>query len=526
MLSDHTSGLAKTTLIIVIVSSLSSLLGFVRETVIAYKFGATSLTDAYLVALVIPNIFSSFIAGAISVAFIPIFTEHMNMYGEEEAWKIGATFSNLTIMGLILLTCANFLFAPTFIKAIGPGLPSEMQSLSVSLSKYLSPLILLSGLTGLATAIHNSYRKFTVPSYAILLNNIGIIIGAFFLSKYYNIFGLVFGALGGALCNSIIITSTLHRKLRFYCFSPTLIFSPGIKRMASLVVPFIIGSAAGQLNIIIDRIFASGLVEGSISALNYSSRLMQLPLNIFAGAIATVLFPSLSYYAVNGEFRQIKTTLSESIRMLWFITIPMSVGLMVLRKPIISILFEHGAFTSMDTQMTAQALMFYSIGLFAQSGIFILVKCYYSLQDSITPVKIAFLTVIFNILLNFVLVKPLLHSGLALATSVSSILNFLLLLHYLERNIGKMQYREIMHSTIKFLIASTLMGYIAWQLYLCLSIEFGENKLSITLVSVVFGTIAYFIIAYFLKMREIDYILSLSKKLMYNKFFRGDRNDN
>ncbi|MCL5774650.1 MAG: murein biosynthesis integral membrane protein MurJ [Patescibacteria group bacterium] len=439
---------------------LSRILGFVRETVIAYKFGATAHTDAFLVASVIPMALAGMVAGAVAVAFIPVFTEYRLQKGEKEAWTIASAVINLTS---ILLAAAAVLFilaAPLLVPLLGPGLAPATKSLAVSLSMLLAPLLIFTGLVALVAALLNAYRHFTYPAFAGLFYNFGMISGALLLGGLMGIRGLVLGALAGAAAHLLALVIPLAAQKSHY--RPTLkdLGHPGVKKIGLLVLPFVVASAAGQINLLVDRVLASGLAEGSISALNFASRVMHLPLGIFAGSAATAAYPFLAEQAASRHTADLRRTFSEGLRLLWFIVIPLSVGLIVLSEPITRLLFERGAFDARATQMTAVALLYYSLGIFAHAATALLLRVYFSLQDTATPVKLGLWAVGLNIVLNLILVRYLAHGGLALATSIAATANCLLLAYYLRRKLGHLDGSRILRSGGKFVAASLAMGLL------------------------------------------------------------------
>ena len=437
---------------------LSRIFGFIRETVIAYQFGATAQTDAFLVASVVPMALAGIVAGAVAVAFIPVFTEYRLKAGEGEAWTIASAVINLTTLALAAATLLFILAAPVLVPLIGPGLAPETKTLAVSLSVWLAPVLIFTGLVALITAVLNAYRHFTYPAFAGLLYNFGMIGGALLLGGLLGISGLVVGVLVGSAAHLLALAVPLASQKNHY--RPTLrgLQHPGVKKIGLLLLPFVVASAAGQINLLVDRILASGLAEGSISALNFAVRVQQLPLGIFAGAAATAAYPFFAEQAAGEHVNDLRRTFSEGLRLLWFIVFPLSVGLIVLSEPIVRLLFERGAFDARATQMTAAALFYYSLGIFAHAANALLVRVYFALQDTATPVKLGFWAVGLNIVLNLILVRYLAHGGLALATSIAALANCLLLAYYLRRRLGHLDGRRILSSTGKFAAASLAMG--------------------------------------------------------------------
>jgi putative peptidoglycan lipid II flippase len=443
--------------LLVVGAVLSRIFGLVRETVIAYQFGATAQTDAFLVASIIPMALSGIVAGAVAVAFIPVITEYRLQKGEGEAWTIASAVINLTTLALVAATGLFILAAPVLVPLLGPGLAPETKSLAVDLSRLLAPVLIFIGLVGLVSALLNAYRHFIYPAFAGLLYNFGVIGGALFLGSFMGISGLVIGAVAGAAAHLLALTIPLAGQKDY---RPTLkgLGHPGVKKIAQLLLPFIVSFAAGQINLFVDRILASGLAVGSISALNFAMRVMQLPLGIFATAATTVAYPFLAEQAAGQHIGDLRHTFSEGLRLLWFIVFPLSVGLMVLSEPIVRLLFEWGAFDDLATQMTAIALFYYSLGIFAHAASAMLVRVYFALQDTATPVKLGLWVAGLNIVLNLILVRYLAHGGLALSSSIAAMASSLLLAYYLRRRLGQLDGRRILISAVKFAVASLAMG--------------------------------------------------------------------
>lgn len=452
-------GIGQAAFLLVAGAILSRIFGLLREIVIAYQFGATAQTDAFLVASIIPMAISGIVVGAVAVAFIPVFTEYRLQKGEGEAWTIASTVINLTTLALVAATGLFILAAPFLVPLLGPGLSPETKALAVDLSMLLAPVLIFTGLVGLIAAILNAYRHFTYPAFAGLLYNFGMIGGALLLGRLMGISGLVLGAVVGAAAHLLALIIPLAGQ-NGYRLTLAGLSHPGVKKIGLLVLPFMVGAAAGQINLLVDRILASGLAEGSISALNFAVRVMQLPLGIFAGAAATAVYPFLAEQAAGQHTDNMRRTFSEGLRLLWFVVFPLSVGLMVLSEPIVRLLFERGAFDALATSMTATALLYYSLGIFAHAALFLLVKVYFALQDTLTPVKLGLWAVALNIVLNLILVRYLGHGGLALATSIAAIVNCLLLANYLRSKLGHLDGRRILRAAAKSATAAVIMGLV------------------------------------------------------------------
>lgn len=514
-LSITQQGMGQAAFLIIAGTVLVRIFGFVRETVVAYQFGVTAQTDAFLVASVIPMAIAGIVAGAVTVAFIPVFTEFRLQKGEEEAWIIASAVINVTALTLAIATALFILAAPLLVPLLGPGLAPETKSLAVRLSMMLGPVLIFTGLVALATAVLNAYRHFTYPAFGGLLYNFGMIGGALLLGDFIGISGLVLGAVVGAALHLIALIVPLVGQKKHY--RPTLkgLGHPGVKRIGLLVLPFIVASAASQMNILVDRVLASGLAEGSIAALNFAVRVMNLPLGIFAGAAVTAAYPFLAEQAMSQSTSDLRRTFSEGLRLLWFIVLPISVGLMVLGEPIVRLLFERGAFDARATQMTTLALFYYSLGIFAHAACAMLTRVYFALQDTATPVKLGLWAVGLNIALNLILVRYLAHGGLALATSIAALANFVLLAYYLRRRLGHLDGRRILGSTAKFIVASLAMGVSVAVAYGYSDVFLNPELLAHQLLQmgglVVLGGVAYFGISALLRTEELIRVIVWAK---------------
>jgi putative peptidoglycan lipid II flippase len=290
---------------------------------------------------------------------------------------------------------------------------------------------------------------------------------------------------------------------------------PGLKKIGLLMLPAVFGATVHQFNIVVGTLLASMLPEGSVSYLYYADRLVEFPLGIFAISTATAVLPSLSKQAAEKDFDALRHTFSYAMNLVFFITIPSMVGLIVLREPIIALLFKRGAFDLQTTRLTADALLYYSVGLWAFSAVRIVVSTFYALQDTKTPVKMAVFSVLTNIVLSLILMGPMLHCGLALATALASMLNFVLLVHALRKRIGALEWGNIAHSAFKSLVCSLMMGAGVWGIAL-LIIPSGNGNLlfffSGLMISIAAGCGLYVLFAFLLKSKELGELSSMIKK--------------
>ena len=494
---------------------LSRIFGFIRDAFIAMTFGSSTAADAFFVAFRIPNMQRRVLGdGAVSSAFIPVFAEVLAQNGKQAAQELTANILNILMILLAIASLALFIFSPAVITVFAPGFLDnpEKFKLTVDLTRWMAPYLFFIGLTAFSMGILNSLKVFALPAATPILQNILMIASMIILVPQMEepIFGLAIGVvIGGAL--QVLIQLPLIRK-KGYGFKKYLRFKqPEVIKIAKLMGPAIFGLAVYEVNLLVDTLLASTLAEGSISYLYYGNRLVQLPLGVFATALAIVLLPTLSRHAAQGELKNLVKTLSFSIRFILFITIPATIGLIILREPIVNTLWERGAFLHTTTQNTAVALLYYSIGLCAFSGIKIIAPAFYSLQDTKTPAKIGIYSMGLNIVLNLILMGPLKHGGLALATSLSALFNVIVLMHYLRKRLGLLEGRKIFKSSIKVSIAAGAMGLIT---YFTKETFFNFNdpieiRIAGLFACISSGILIYALISHFFRNEEWQFLLDL-----------------
>ncbi len=503
---------------------LSRIFGFIRDVVIAWFFGAGLSSDAFFVAFRIPNLLRRLFAeGSLSISFIPIFTEFLSNKGKEEAFKFGRSAISFLSILLTILVLFGILLSPIIIRIMAPGfvdLPEKF-SITVTLTRIMFPYILFICLVALCMGILNVLGEFAAPALAPVFLNIAMIGSVLFISPYLKkpVIGLAIGVLiGGGL--QLALQAPFLIKKGFYFWKKTKIYHPGLKRVGILMLPAIFGSAVYQINILIGTLLASLLPEGSISYLYYADRLVQFPLGIFAIAIATAVLPSLSRQAAANDYDAVKDTFVHSMKLVFFITIPSMAGLILLREPIVALLFKRGAFDAETTRLTAYALLYYSIGLWAFSGIRIVVSTFYALQDTKTPVKIAVVSIIANIVLGIILMGPMKHGGLALALSISSMLNLMLLARALKKKLGSVEWRGVAKSVGKTIICSSAMCVIVWivSLFIIPLKDISAYRLFFGLMgSIITGLIVYGAFSFLIKSPEFYEVIAVAKKSIKTK---------
>lgn len=496
--------------IIAIGTGTSKILGFIREVVTAAFFGASKVVDAYLVALVIPQMLFSIVGSALTTTVIPLTTEYEEKEGRESVLAFVNSVTTFIAMVLSILVILGELFTGFLVHIVAPGFSGEVFELTVRLSKIMFPMILFLGLAGLGTGILQSRKRFLYPAFIGVPYNVFIIGSLFLLGAKWGITGLAVGTLLGVVSQWLFLVPDLRRAGFKYKFN--LNFShPGFRKMGVLILPVIIGSGAGQINLLVDRILASGLNEGSIAALHYATKLNILVFGIIAVAVANAIYPELAKSAVVNDTRQFLKSLVQSLNGLLLLIMPVAVGMIILREPIVRIVYQRGAFDGNAVKLTAFALLFFALGLPAMSLREVVFRAFYSLQDTLTPMYIGLATVAVNIGFNLVLVRYLAHGGLALGTSISFIFSIIMLLWFLRKKIGHIGGRTLLITGVKITVASVFMGI--GVLFLCIWMEsvLGTGvkaDITIFLSTALFGALIYFLMVKVLRIEEFEWIIN------------------
>ena len=495
-------------------TTISRVFGYIRDMLVAYMFGAGMFADAFYAAFRIPNLLRRMLGeGSFSVAFIPVFSEYLHTKTKSETQKLINVVFTVLFTILCVITILGIFFSPLLVKIIAYGFTSDPEKLqlTIELTRLMFPFLLFICLAAMLSALLNTLNSFFIPAIApanlSFAEIIYILALAPLLSPGNQIKGLAISVIFGGLGHFLMQYPTLKNlgwNLKFdFNFN-----HPGIKKIGLLMIPSIIGISVDQINTFVDTICASFLGNGSITALYYSSRLMQLPHAIFGLALATVSLPMMSISVATKDITELKETLNFSIRISVIALLPATIGLMALGLPIIQILFERGKFDIFASLLTNKALFYYVLGLPAFAITKIFANTFFSFQDTKTPVKIAFIVMIFHVILCIALMKPLGVGGLALATSACAYMNVFMLFYKLTQKIGKIGTRKIIVSSIKALIASGIMGIIAYEI---MKIKFLPMIFTL-IISIFCSIIAFIILLKILKSQEMEQILSIINK--------------
>ena len=428
--------LARDVALMALATGISRVFGLFRDVTIADRFGATGVYDAFLVAFFLPHFLRQLLAeGALSTAFVPVFTEAL--VSDKEADRFASNLLSLLLVVFPFVVICGVLLAPTYLPFLASGFPAEKLALAIRLAQVVFPFIALVGFAAVFMGILNAHHRFFAASFAPVLFNLGMIVGAILLStrfSVYPIYGLALGVLlGGA--GQLLFQIPSLRRVGFRFRFTLLPLHPGIRQMGRLMAPAIIALAVTQINLLVDNKIASHLGDGGISSLQYAMRLFQLPLGVFAVSIATALLPRFSAALARGEHRQFSAQLVDGISASAFILLPAMVGLYAIGPDIIRLLFEHGRFTASDTLRTAHALSFYAIGILPYGLVYLFTRAYYALGRTGVPLVASCCAVGANIAFDLLLVGPMRESGLALATSIAGCVSAAILLLSLWRRV-------------------------------------------------------------------------------------------
>lgn len=502
----------------------SRVLGLVRDQVFAVFFGAGLLYDAFLTAFRIPNLLRDLLAeGALSAAFVTTFTQTLASKGKAEALRLSNRVASLIIVVILGVSVLAWIYAPAIVAILAPGffaVPGKAE-LTIELTRIMIPFLLLIALAAQAMGMLNAFNIFGLPALASAFFNLGSIVGGLLIGFVLGplvgispIAGMAFGTLIGGFLQLAVQWPSLRRCGVSY--KPDLsLKDPGVRQILRLMGPAIIGTAAVQINVFVNTNFASEIVDaatgtvanGPVSWLSYAFRFMQFPIGVFGVAVATAALPSLSRSTSNPDISEFRQTLAHSLALVFLLCIPSAIGLTILGRPIVALVFEHGKFTAFDTVQTANALAAYSLGLAGYAAVKVLSPAFYALNDARTPMLVSLGSIAVNYWMNALLVARFGHVGLAFSTSAVALVNFLLLGVFMRRRIQRLEGRRLSKTVARIFAASLPMGLAAWLLSE-LAASVGLRGLVLHLVQVIGGIGAAALVFYFacrlLHVEELD----------------------
>ncbi|MHC4268796.1 MAG: murein biosynthesis integral membrane protein MurJ [Planctomycetota bacterium] len=517
---------------------LSRILGLARDIVCASFFGTSLAWDAFVVAFKIPNLFRRlFGEGALSAAFIPVFTEYLETKDKKDAWElvnVTGTLLFIILGSLVVLAEITFSVIPSVFSL------NQKWELVLSLLLITFPYVLFICMVAFAMAVLNSLKHFLMPALAPVALNVCWILGAIFLTPLFGdtldnkIFGIAIAILIGGMIQLAMQLPVLKKER--ISFRLSLNFShPGLRRIVALMLPIIFGLAVVQINVLMDSLIAISFAKppggaesfsiagktipypletGAASVLYYGDRLIQFPLGVFGIAMATAVFPFFSTYAARKDWTSFTETLNQAVRVVLFIGIPASLGLILLRGPLVELFYERNAFTEESTYRTANVILFYSLGVWAYSASHVIIRAFYSIQDTVTPVKIGAAIIVLNLILNLTLIWFLREGGLALATATSAIIQIIILFSILHRKLKITGHKQIFLSALKTIIATFLMCITCWITLKMVPTGNGELiiKFARLLIPLIASLIAFFTVAFLLKSEELKYLYTSMRK--------------
>jgi putative peptidoglycan lipid II flippase len=438
---------------------LSRLTGLLRTIAISYRFGTGPDLDAYVAAMRIPDFLFQVVAGgAVASAFIPVLAGYLAQDDSAGAWRLVSGLVTLAVAIMVPISAVIWLLAPQVMALVAPEFSAEQQAKAAELARIvlLSPTLFAIGT--LITSVLNAHQRFLLAALAPTCYNLGIILGAALLAGPLGIHGLATGAALGAAAYLAIQLPGLFRC--GWRYAPTLgLADPGVRKVGALMIPRTLGLAVAQVNFVVIVAFASA-IPGAITALDYAWTLTMLPLGIFAMAISTAVFPTLADQTARDQVDEMVATLAGTLRVILYLTIPASIGLIVLGEPIVRLLLERGAFTAESTELTARALRFYALGLLGHATVEIVTRAFYALHDTRTPVAVAALAMAVNVALALLLRPAFGHGGLALALSAAAMVEATVLLLLARRRLGDLHGRAVSLTALRALAGAGALAVV------------------------------------------------------------------
>ena len=448
--------------------ALSNLIGLVRQILISRAFGTDRSIDAFYAASTYPNLIFNLVAGgALSSAFIPTFTGLLAKNERHPAWKLASSITNLILLTLSILSIFSAILAPQIIKYIlAPDFQPDQQNLAASLLRILLIAPAIFGVSGLLMGILNAHQRFLLPALAPSMYWIGMILGLLFLVPYMGIYGLAWGAVLGAVLHLAVQIPDLL-KLPFRLYFPTFgLDNETVREVGRLMIPRLLGVGVVQLNFVINVIIASGLSVGSLSAITYAWQVMTMPQVVIAQAIAIAALPTFSAQIARGDPRAMRASLAATLRGVVFLSLPASLGLILLREPLITLLFKRGSFDDQSVNLVSWALLWYAAGLIGHNVVEILSRAFYALHDTKTPVLVGVSAMTLNIVFSFAFsslfarIGWMPHGGLALANSLATALEMTALFLFMRSRLKGLEGRNIWQGFVKAAFGTLVMSLV------------------------------------------------------------------
>lgn len=500
--------MGKKIFIIMIMTIIARATGFIREIFLSYYYGSSMVTDAFLIALTIPNIIFAFIAAGTTTGYIPMYNKILEKEGVKKADKFTNNLINFMIFLSTIIVVIILVFTEPIIKIFAMGFKDEALRITILYTRILIFGIYFTGIATVYTGFLQIKNSFIAPQLIALPSNFIWIIAIYFASKY-NSNLLPWGGLLALIAQMLFLFPWVKKNNFNYKFNLNLNDSY-LKKLIFTSIPIILGVSVNQINQLVDKNIASTFNSGGITALNYASKINAFTTGIFVTSVSVVFYPKISKMVVKNDGRGIVKSLKESIIIINILILPITIGSMIFSNEIVNILFGRGAFDKDAIEITGTVLFYYSIGLFGFGLREILEKVFYAYQDTKTPMINGAIGMILNIILNIVLSKYMGLSGLAFATSISAIITTVMMGITLKKKIGSFGIKELLETTLKIIVSSLLMGVIAKLFFNFAILRFSEN---ISLIfSIGIGVVVYIGIIVIMKIEDVDIILKLLKE--------------
>lgn len=504
---SYMSKAVKSVSILFIATIISKVVGLLRDLVIGYVYGIGVIAESYFMALnIITVAFIALLGVAIQSTYMPIYTEVEGKEGRQKALKFTSNIINIIFIVSFIVVVLGWFFTEPLVKLFAFGFNGEKLQLTMQLTRIILFSVGLVCITYVLKAYLEIHDYFIVTGLMPIPYNISIII-AVLLSKRFGIESLAYGTVFAFFVQMAFLIPFCYKKGFRYKFNINLL-DKHVKQMGLAIGPILVGASAYQINSLVDKNLSSFLPTGSVSALSYAYKLNIFVIGVFVASIITVMYPVFSKLGSNKNLKQLKITLCKSVNSVILITMPISVGAFILSEPIVKVLLERGAFDPTATIITAQVLSCYAIGMVASGMRDVLVRIFYSLQDTKIPMKNSILCVICNILFNLILIQTMKVSGLALGSSLAAIVAVCFLMIQLRKKIGKFNAMSIFTTLLKTFAASCVMAFIVLKLFAKISLI---SEFLALAVSVGIGAIAYSIIVLILKVDSTDYVIDIVK---------------
>lgn len=504
--------------------ALNNLIGLVRQIVVLNAFGTSGEMDAFIAAnRVSETLFTLVAGGALASAFIPTFTGLLVKDDNRGAWKLASATANLILLFLTLLAALAAIFAPLIVRyLIAPGFTADaaQEQLAVDLMRLMLPSAILFGLSGLVIGILNSKQVFFLPALAPAMYQLGMIFGVLVLAPSLGIFGLAWGVLIGSAGYLLIQLPALLRVGGEY-FPILGLKLPAVREVGRLMVPRLLGLAFVQLNFWVNIRLASRISQGSVTGVYFAFTLMLMPQVLIAQSIAIAALPTFSAQFAQNKLDDMRSSLASTVRSVLLLSIPASVGLIILRQPLIEMLYQGGEFTAESTQLVAWALLWYTVGLVGHSVVEILVRAFYAMHDTKTPVLVGVAAMSLNIALSFAFValfsrlEWMPHGGLALANSLATMLEMAVLVYLMRGRLQGLEGRRILVAFVKAASAAAIMALVlvAWT-----NLAVNQAAWLLVVVGVALGAGVYGIMVLVLGVTEARNLLSSASRRVRQRF--------